>query len=236
MRCYNATMTCSNFNKKENLARSLRVYAVTDRSWLHVSDATSEQNKQTALCEQVHAALQGGATFVQMREKHLDAAHMIAEAKALQKLCKAAGVPFVVNDTVSVALAANTDGAHIGQDDLPVHQARHMLGPNKILGVSAQTVAQALQAEHEGADYLGVGAVFPTSSKDDAAEVSLETLCEICRAVSIPVVAIGGITCENVSLLANTGIVGVAVISALFAQDNITAAASHLKQATRILR
>lgn len=238
MTCFNASNThAANAYtaKKETLARSLRVYTVTDRSWLGVSASASEQEKQAALCEQVRAALRGGATFIQMREKHVDAANMIAEAAALQNVCRKAGVPFVVNDDISAALAADADGAHIGQDDMPVHQARHLLGSNKLLGVSAQTVEQALQAEREGADYLGVGAVFPTNSKDNAAEVSTETLQAICNAVQIPVVAIGGITCTNVSSIANTGIAGVAVISAIFAQNDIVTATKQLEQATRML-
>lgn len=216
----------------QKLARDLRVYAVTDRSWLGLAENATEAEKQAALCQQVRAALDGGTTFVQMREKHLDHTDMIAEATALQEICHAAGVPFVVNDAVDVALAMNADGIHIGQDDMSAQEARALIGPSKILGVSAQTVEQALQAERDGADYLGVGAVFPTSSKDDAAEVSHETLTAICNAVNIPVVAIGGITCENVSKLASSGIVGVAVISAIFAHKDITAAAAHLVKAT----
>lgn len=214
------------------LARDLRVYAVTDRSWLNLAEDAPESKKQGALERHVRAALDGGATLVQMREKHLDHANMVAEAAALQKICHAADVPFIVNDAVDVALAMNADGLHIGQDDLSAQEARRLIGPDKILGVSAQTVEQALKAEHDGADYLGVGAVFPTNSKDDAVEVSRETLCAICRAVRIPVVAIGGITCENVSELAASGIVGVAVISAIFAQKDITAATKRLSDAT----
>ena len=216
----------------QKLARDLRVYAVTDRSWLGLAENATEAEKKAALCQQVRAALDGGATFVQMREKHLDHTDMIAEATALQEICHAASVPFVVNDAVDVALAMNADGIHIGQDDMSAQEARALIGPNKILGISAQTVEQALQAERDGADYLGVGAVFPTSSKDDAAEVSHETLTAICNAVNIPVVAIGGITCENVSELATSGIVGAAVISAIFAHKDITAAAAHLVKAT----
>ena len=214
------------------LARDLRVYAVTDRSWLNLAEDAPESKKQGALERHVRAALDGGATLVQMREKHLDHANMVAEAAALQEICHAADVPFIVNDAVDVALAMNADGLHIGQDDLSAQEARRLIGPDKILGVSAQTVEQALKAERDGADYLGVGAVFPTNSKDDAVEVSRETLCAICRAVRIPVVAIGGITCENVSELAASGIVGVAVISAIFAQKDITAATKRLSDAT----
>ena len=227
--------TPSTFNPRENLARSLRVYAVTDRHWLGLPATASEEDARTALCAQVRAALAGGATFVQMREKHLPHQAMVAQAKALQHLCHEANVPFVVNDAVDVALEAHAHGVHIGQDDMSVKEARALLGAHKILGVSAQTVEQAVQAERDGADYLGVGAVFPTSSKDDAVEVSHETLCAICQAVHIPVVAIGGITCENVSELANSGIVGVAVISAIFGARDITLAAGRLTRATEVL-
>ena len=231
-RCSDSTTSTTSTVDLQKLACDLRVYAVTDRSWLGLAENATEAEKKAALCQQVRAALDGGTTFVQMREKHLDHTDMIAEATALQKICHTAGVPFVVNDAVNVALAMNADGIHIGQDDMSAHEARALVGPDKILGVSAQTVEQALQAERDGADYLGVGAVFPTSSKDDAVEVSHETLTAICNAVNIPVVAIGGITCENVSELAASGIVGVAVISAIFAHKDIAAAAAHLAKAT----
>ena len=230
--CSNSASSAASTVDLQKLAHDLRVYAVTDRSWLGLAENATEAEKQAALCHQVRAALDGGTTFIQMREKHLDHADMIAEATALQEICHAAGVPFVVNDAVDVALAMNADGIHIGQDDMSALEARALIGPDKILGVSAQTAEQALQAERDGADYLGVGAVFPTSSKDDAAEVSHETLAAICSAVNIPVVAIGGITCENVSELARSGIVGVAVISAIFAHKDIAAAAAHLAEAT----
>lgn len=231
-RCSDSTSSVASAVDLQKLACDLRVYAVTDRSWLGLAENATENEKQAALCHQVRAALDGGTTFVQMREKHLGHADMIAEAIALQEICHAAGVPFVVNDAVDVALAMDADGIHIGQDDMSAQEARTLIGPDKILGVSAQTVEQALQAERDGADYLGVGAVFPTSSKDDAAEVSHETLAAICNAVNIPVVAIGGITCENVSDLATSGIVGVAVISAIFARKDIAAAAARLAEAT----
>ncbi len=231
-RCSDSASSVASAVDLQKLACDLRVYAVTDRSWLGLAENATEAEKKAALCQQVRAALDGGTTFVQMREKHLDHTDMIAEATTLQEICHTAGVPFVVNDAVDVALAMNADGIHIGQDDMSAQEARALIGPNKILGVSAQTVEQALQAERDGADYLGVGAVFPTSSKDDAAEVSHETLTAICNAVNIPVVAIGGITCENVSELASSGIVGVAVISAIFAHKDIAAAAAHLAEAT----
>ena len=169
----------------------LLLYAVTDRHWL---------NGRT-LYEVVKESLDGGVTFLQLREKTLDEAHFLEEAKELQKLCKEYKVPFIINDNVDIAVAMNADGVHVGQSDMEAGDVRAKLGPDKIIGVSTQTVEQAILAEKHGADYLGVGAVFPTTSKDDAAEVSYDTLKAICEAVSIPVVAIGGITQENPSRL-----------------------------------
>lgn len=202
---------------------SLLLYAVTDRKW------TGAQT----LAEQVEEALKGGATFVQLREKTLKEAEFLEEAKELKKLCAKYNVPFVINDNVSIALAMDADGVHIGQDDMEAGTVREKLGPDKIIGVSAQTVEQALLAEKRGADYLGVGAVFPTESKDDAAEVSKEMLKAICSAVSIPVVAIGGVSKENIGELAGTGIAGAAVISAIFGSKDIKNAAAELKKAVR---
>ena len=202
--------------------KDLLLYAVTDRSWL---------NGET-LYSQVEKALQGGATFIQLREKNLDQDHFMEEALELKKLCAAYHVPFVINDNVEIAAKMDADGVHVGQSDMEAHDVRAILGPDKILGVSAQTVEQAVLAEKHGADYLGVGAVFPTGSKDDADDVSYETLKAICGAVSIPVVAIGGITQENVAKLAGSGICGVAVISAIYAAKNIQQASADLKAAT----
>ena len=147
----------------------------------------------------------------------------------IQKLCKEYGVPFVINDEVSIAKDIDADGVHVGQSDMEAMDVRKILGPDKILGVSAQTVEQAIIAEKHGADYLGVGAVFTTGSKDDADDVSHETLKAICEAVSIPVIAIGGITKDNVAELAGSGICGVAVISAIFGQKDIQKATEELK-------
>ncbi len=202
-------------------SKDLLLYAVTDRKW------TGAQT----LAEQVEEALEGGATFVQLREKTLDEEHFLEEAKVLKKLCARYNVPFVINDNVGIALAMDADGVHVGQSDMEAGAVREKLGPEKIIGVSAQTVEQALLAEKHGADYLGVGAVFPTGSKDDAVEVSKDTLRAICEAVSIPVVAIGGVSQANVGELAGTGIVGVAVISAIFAQKEIKPATAELKKA-----
>lgn len=200
----------------------LLLYAVTDRHWL----------KDETLENQVEKALQGGATFLQLREKSLDDDIFLAEAKEIQKLCKKYQVTFVINDNVDIALAIDADGVHVGQSDMEALDVRKRLGPDKIIGVSAQNVQQALLAQKHGADYLGVGAVFPTGSKDDAEDVSFETLKAICQAVDIPVIAIGGITKENVSELKGSGICGIAVISAIFAQKDIKAATKELKKRT----
>lgn len=200
----------------------LLLYAVTDRTWL---------GEQT-LCEQVEEALKGGATFVQLREKELDDDTFLAEAIEIQELCKRYKVPFVVNDNVEIARKMNADGVHVGQSDMEAGNVRALLGEDKILGVSAQTVEQAILAERRGADYLGVGAVFHTGSKADADDVSRETLKAICEAVSIPVVAIGGIGKHNVLKLSGSGICGVAVISAIFAAEDIKSATAELKVLT----
>lgn len=201
---------------------SLLLYAVTDRKWL----AQGEH-----LADKVAEAIDGGATFVQLREKNLGRDAFVAEARELKALCAARGVPFVVNDDVSIAIEVDADGVHVGQSDMEAGRVRDLIGPNRILGVSAETVDEAVMAERMGADYLGVGAVFPTGSKDDAKSVSRETLRAICDAVHIPVIAIGGITLENLPTLAGTGICGVAVISAIFAQKDIRAAARRMRRA-----
>lgn len=204
--------------------KDLMLYAVTDRSWLRGGEA---------LRSQVEKALQGGASFVQLREKELSDDEFLKEALEIRELCRKYNVPFVINDNVEVAMAADADGVHVGQSDMEAGEVRRRIGRDKILGISAASVEQAMLAEKKGADYLGVGAVFPTSSKSDAEEVSFETLKEICEAVSIPVVAIGGINAGNVMKLAGSGICGVAVISALFAQPDIAAAAAELKELTK---
>ena len=205
--------------------KDLLLYAVTDRSWL---------NGET-LYNQVEKSLKGGATFIQLREKNLDEEHFLEEAKQLKELCKRYHVPFVINDNVDIALSIDADGVHVGQSDMEAGNVREKLGPSKIIGVSAQTVEQAILAEKRGADYLGVGAVFPTTSKDDAAEVSHETVKAICEAVNIPVIAIGGISEKNVSELSNLGLCGIAVISAIYAKPDIEAAAKQLKEATKMM-
>ena len=202
--------------------KDLLLYAVTDRSW--VGDST--------LYHQVEEALKGGATFVQLREKDLPEEEFYQEALEIQQLCRRYGVPFVLDDDVELAKRVNADGVHVGQSDMEAGNVRAILGEDKILGVSAQTVEQAVLAQQRGADYLGVGAVFHTDSKADAKPVSYETLKAICQAVTIPVVAIGGIGQGNVKELAGSGICGVAVISAIFAAEDIREATARLKALT----
>ena len=211
--------------KSDNFAlrSALLLYAVTDRHW------TGAKN----LFEQTRDALNGGATMVQIREKELEQADFEKEALELQNLCKEFHVPFIVNDNVALAKKIDADGIHVGQDDMNALEVRKILGPDKIVGVSAQTVEEALLAEKEGADYLGVGAVFPTGSKSDAIDVPHETLKAISSAVKIPVVAIGGITKDNLCQLKGSGIAGISVISALYAQKDIKAAAEELVKRTR---
>lgn len=202
------------FDKKD-----LLLYAVTDRSWLGGE----------TLASQVERAVKGGAAFVQLREKELDKEHFLEEAVEIRELCRKCQVPFVVNDDVEIAIKSGADGVHVGQSDMEAGDVRAKLGPDKIIGVSAQTVEQAVLAEERGADYLGVGAVFPTGSKADACEVSHETLRAICEAVDIPVIAIGGINADNLRELSGSGICGIAVISAIFAKEDIEGAARELR-------
>ena len=202
--------------------KDMILYAVTDRHWLNGE----------SLYSQVEKALKGGAKYIQLREKNLGEEEFLAEAKEIARLCKSYHVPFVINDNVDIALEMDADGVHVGQSDMEADDVRAKLGPDKIIGVSAQTVEQAVLAEKRGADYLGVGAVFHTDSKADVAEVSRETLKAICDAVDIPVIAIGGISKENVSELAGTGICRIAVISAIFAEKDIKKATEKLKNLT----
>ena len=201
---------------------SLRLYAVTD----------SGGKKDRPLATRVEEALKGGATCVQLREKELTGEELMREAKQIQELCTKYKAPFILNDDVELAAALGADGVHVGQKDMEAKEARKKLGPDKIIGVSARTVEQAIRAYEDGADYLGVGAVFPTGSKADAEDVSHETLTAICNAVKIPVIAIGGITRDNVTELSGSGICGIAVISAIFAQKDIVSATKDLKEQT----
>lgn len=205
-----------NFDKK-----NLLLYAVTDRHWL---------NGRT-LPELVRESLEGGVSMVQLREKNLDDAHFLEEARALQRLCREYRVPFLINDRADICLAVGADGVHVGQSDMEAGDVRAMLGPEKIIGVTAKTVEQAVLAEQRGADYLGVGAVFPTGTKRDTSVIRHETLREICAAVSIPVVAIGGISQDNVGLLRGSGIRGIAVVSAIYGQKDVRRAAEELRSA-----
>lgn len=193
--------------------KHMLLYAVTDRTWL----------KGQTLSQQVEAALRGGATCIQLREKELPQPEFLKEALELKELCHHFGVPLIINDNVEIALKSGADGVHVGQHDMQAAQVRAKIGPDRILGVSAQTVEQAILAEKNGADYLGVGAVFSTSTKKDAKPVSRDTLKAICQAVSIPVCAIGGISRENLPALSGTGIDGVALVSAVFGAPDIEA-------------
>lgn len=198
----------------------LLLYAVTDRAW------TGEKSLE----EQVEEALKAGVTLVQLREKDMAEADFIEEAKRIKTLTSRYRVPLIINDNVEVALACGADGVHVGQDDLDAARVRRMLGPDKILGVTAKTVEQALYAQAQGADYLGSGAVFGSSTKKDARPMTMERLKEITAAVSIPVVAIGGINQENILKLEGSGVAGAAVVSGIFAAEDIGEAVRSLRQ------
>ena len=199
--------------------RHMLLYAVTDRAWT---------GKQT-LYEQVEAALKGGVTCVQLREKELDETAFLQEAKELCALCRRYGVPFLVNDNVEIAIACGADGIHVGQEDLAAGEVRRQVGDDMILGVSVHTVEEACQAVRDGADYLGLGAVFPTSTKTDVEQMSNETLRAICDAVDVPIVAIGGINRGNILKLAGSGVDGVALVSAIFSAEDIEGTCRELR-------
>ena len=198
----------------------LLLYAVTDRAW------TGKQS----LDEQVEEALQGGVTLVQLREKRLSKEQLIEEARRITALCHRYGVPLIVNDDYEAALAAGADGVHVGIEDTPVAAIRARAGKDFIIGATAKTVEQAQRAEREGADYLGVGAVFPSPTKQSAIRITNEQLREICASVTIPAVAIGGITQKNVASLQGGGMAGIAVVSAIFGADDIFAATRLLRE------
>lgn len=200
-------------------AEQLRLYAVTDRSWL----------RGKTLLEQVEQALIGGATMVQLREKEMDETSFLHEALQMAKLCHRYSVPLLINDNVEIACRSGADGVHVGQDDMEAASVRSLLGPDMIVGVTAKTVEQALRAQDAGADYLGSGAVFGSATKRNAKPMTMEQLRDICDAVSIPVVAIGGINRNNLPELTGTGIAGVAVVSGIFA-------AGDIEQECRLLR
>lgn len=194
-----------------DIRRGMLLYAVTDSAWLH--------GRTLASC--VREALAGGATFVQLREKHMTTDELVEEAKTILPICREARVPFLIDDDVEAARLVGADGVHVGQSDTACAEARRILGPDAIVGVSAQTVEQAVAAERAGADYLGVGALIPTPTKPDAVDVTPEELARICRAVGIPVVGIGGLHLSTVDILDGTGAAGAAVVSAIFAAEDI---------------
>ena len=197
---------------------ALILYAVTDRTWL--GDMT--------LASQVKEAVKGGATMVQLREKGLSHEMFLDEAMLIKPICREYGVPFVINDNVDLAVACGADGVHVGQEDIEAGYVRSRIGPDMFLGVSVRTPEQAVAAEKSGADYLGAGAVFSTSTKHDAKALSRETLSAVCASVNIPVVAIGGIAEGNIMELAGSGVAGVAAVSSIFAQGDIEASAKKL--------
>ncbi len=205
---------------KDEIRASMLLYAITDRAWLGTR----------TLPDVVEEVLANGATFLQVREKGLDHDDFLAEARILKKQAERYHVPFVVNDSVEVALACNADGVHVGQSDIQGRDIRALIGPDKILGISANTVDTALAVQRAGADYIGVGAVFGTTTKKDAKNLSVTQLRAICDAVDIPVVAIGGINAGNLLQLRGSGVDGVAVVSAIFAQPNPGAAAKRLRE------
>ena len=204
---------------KDEIRSAMLLYAVTDRAWLGAR----------TLPEVAEEVLQNGATFLQVREKGMDHAAFLAEAGELKALAGRYHVPFVVNDSVEVALACGADGVHVGQSDIQDRDIRALIGPDKILGISANTVDTAVAAQKAGADYIGVGAVFGTTTKKDAKNLTVEQLRAICSAVDIPVVAIGGISADNILALRGSGVDGVAVVSAIFAQPDPGAATERLR-------
>lgn len=198
---------------------SLLLYAVTDRFWLN----------GRRLIDDVRDAISGGTTLIQLREKNLAYDEFKADALEIQALCREKNIPFIINDDVKLACEINADGVHVGQSDMEAGNVRALIGKDKILGVSVRTVEEARIAEAKGADYLGAGAVFHTGSKSDAVDITRETLRKICSSVKIPVVAIGGISLKNIHELAGSGIAGVAVISAIFAAENVKLASQELR-------
>ncbi len=191
--------------------KAMLLYAVTDRAW------TGKQS----LYEQVESALKGGITCVQLREKELSKEAFLKEAFEIKELCHKYNVPFLINDSVDIAVKCGADGIHVGQEDMAAGSVRALVGEDMIIGVSAHSVEEALEAVKNGADYLGVGAMFSTSTKLDASVLSKQTLSDICNAVDIPVVGIGGLNKHNISELAGTGVDGVALVSAIFAAEDI---------------
>ncbi len=209
---------------KEEIRKSMLLYAVTDRMWLKEGETLVD------VCRNV---LEHGVTFLQIREKDLDAAAFLQEAQSLKALCRQYHVPFVVNDSVEIAMAIEADGVHVGQSDIQGRDIRAMIGPDRILGISAGTVEEAVAAQAAGADYIGVGAVFGTSTKRNARNLTVDALRKISEAVEIPVVAIGGIHAGNIGQLAGSKVDGVAVVSAIFAAEDPGLAAARLLQLSK---
>ena len=203
---------------RKHIQSYLSLYLVSDRYWLAGRE----------LKDDIRKAIEGGVRFVQIREKELSQDEFVQEAFSIKDVCAQYDSPFVVNDDIEVAKLVDADGVHVGQSDESAKKARRILGEDKIIGVSVQSVEDALQAQEDGADYLGVGAMFSTNTKKDADDVSLETLRSICEAVSIPVVAIGGISEKNIAQLKSSGIKGVAIVSAIMASENIYQASKSL--------
>lgn len=212
---------------EEQIRQAMLLYGITDRSWLKPGEKLSD------VCREI---LEHGVTFLQLREKELDQEAFLKEAEELKELCARFGVPFVVNDSVETAVQAGADGVHVGQSDIKGRNIRAMIGPDRILGISAGTVEEARAAEKAGADYIGVGAVFGTSTKKDARNLSVEKLREISASVSIPVVAIGGINRSNVGELSGSDVDGIAVISALFGAERPGEAAAELAELAKEIR
>ena len=206
-------------------AEMLRLYAVTDRAWVG----------KLTLPQQVEAALKGGATCVQLREKNLADSSILAEAREISALCKQYRVPFILNDNVALAAQCGADGVHLGQEDMDPAEARRILGPDAIIGVSAHNVAEAKAAVAAGADYLGCGAMFATTTKTNVTALPKETLRAICAAVGVPVVAIGGISKQNLLSLAHCGEAGVALVSAIFAAEDIEEECRALRRLAEML-
>lgn len=207
-------------------SEDMTLYAVTDAAW------TGEKT----LIQQVKEALEGGITFLQLREKHLSEEEFLREAVEIKRLTDQYQIPFVINDNIEIAQKAGADGVHVGQDDMPVEEVRKILGEDKIIGVSAHNVEEAVRAEQGGADYLGVGAVHTTATKENTSAVSMEEMKKICQTVSIPVVAIGGIKKNNMNVLSGTGVDGIAVVSAIFAAKNIKEETKELLEAVKEMK
>ncbi len=207
-------------------SEDMTLYAVTDAAW------TGEKT----LIQQVKEALEGGITFLQLREKHLSEEEFLREAVEIKRLTDQYQIPFVINDNIEIAQKAGADGVHVGQDDMPVEEVRKILGEDKIIGVSAHNVEEAVRAEQGGANYLGVGAVHTTATKENTSAVSMEEMKKICQTVSIPVVAIGGIKKNNMNVLSGTGVDGIAVVSAIFAAKNIKEETKELLEAVKEMK